>query len=591
MLHRRKGAEREHGQILVLFTLVLVVILVFASIAIDLGVLRNNKQILRNTMDAAALAGGTLLPVDGSVAGKAAAVNTLIDSTIQKNYPGLPTSAYTIAYRCLIGVSGNVADVSQVAAGVCNPSHALGHTATASDFTGAGPTRTSDCRPGLGDKCNVVVVTGTATTNYGFGGVVGITSGSTGAVQSAACNGPCGATPVTPTDLVVIIDRTASMSDADVQATRDAAKAVLQVYNPAYQRVALGLLGPSNPSSTCSGVSFGTGVKAYTSSSGYGTNTSTDLSKWIPVGLSGTDNGSPAPAYKEPYSTGTTQPYTLAPQSSNHLIAAINCFDSPGGTGTNLATPLLMAKAVLDADTRPNVTKGIILETDGQPNFGVGTASDYTCWKTNENATLVKNAGIKIYTIGFGLDGANNATCPDANGTTDSSGKSFYGKKATYVLASAASPYLVNGVSTASSDQFGCPGSGATNSNNDGDNFFCQPKSADLQAVFKYVALDLVSGGLHLIQLYPTPVVKSVSASCGSPLGGASVTITGQYFAGVLSVTVGGGAAAINLATATDTSITVTAPPGTSGSTVDILVTTGGGISPIVRPDDQCKYN
>ena len=58
--------DREHGQIIVLFALVLVVILAFAAIVVDLGLLRNNRQTLVNAMDAAALAGGTLLPVDGS---------------------------------------------------------------------------------------------------------------------------------------------------------------------------------------------------------------------------------------------------------------------------------------------------------------------------------------------------------------------------------------------------------------------------------------------------------------------------------------------------------------------------------------------
>ena len=62
MLRRRSGNEQEKGQIIVLFALVLVVILAFAAIAVDLGVLRNNRQILRNTTDGAALAGGTLMP-------------------------------------------------------------------------------------------------------------------------------------------------------------------------------------------------------------------------------------------------------------------------------------------------------------------------------------------------------------------------------------------------------------------------------------------------------------------------------------------------------------------------------------------------
>ena len=71
MLHFRGNRERERGQIVVLFALVLVVILAFTSLVIDIGLLRNNRQTLVNTLDSAALAGGTLLPVDGSVPGDA----------------------------------------------------------------------------------------------------------------------------------------------------------------------------------------------------------------------------------------------------------------------------------------------------------------------------------------------------------------------------------------------------------------------------------------------------------------------------------------------------------------------------------------
>ena len=49
-----------------LFAVFLVVILGFGAIVVDLGFLRNNRQTLVNTFDAAALAGGSRLPVDGS---------------------------------------------------------------------------------------------------------------------------------------------------------------------------------------------------------------------------------------------------------------------------------------------------------------------------------------------------------------------------------------------------------------------------------------------------------------------------------------------------------------------------------------------
>jgi Flp pilus assembly protein TadG len=230
----RRDGEREHGQIIVLFALVLVVILAFAAIVVDLGVLRNNRQILVNTFDSAALAGGKWLPVNG--AAEASDNKTLIDNTIQANYPGLPTSAYTITYKCLVGADATGPLISRDVPAVCNPAKALGHTPPVpGDFTGAGPTRVTSCRPDLGDLCNVVVIAGSANTPFSLGPVVGVTQGSTGTVVSAACNGPCGASPVIPVDLVIILDRTLSMQGNDSQGNdkitslQSAAYAVLKV--------------------------------------------------------------------------------------------------------------------------------------------------------------------------------------------------------------------------------------------------------------------------------------------------------------------------------------------------------------------------
>ncbi|MDH4142869.1 MAG: pilus assembly protein TadG-related protein, partial [Chloroflexota bacterium] len=165
----RRG--RQEGQILVLFTLVLVAMLGFAAMVIDVGVLRNDRQTLANTMDAAALAGGTLMPVDGSLPGAATKVNDLVVKTVNANFPGLSSSEYTVSYKCLIGVDTGSPPKAYVARDVpltCDPSKSLGRAPVAGDFHGAGPTRYSACDPFAGDKCNVVEVVGIATTPYTF---------------------------------------------------------------------------------------------------------------------------------------------------------------------------------------------------------------------------------------------------------------------------------------------------------------------------------------------------------------------------------------------------------------------------------------
>src|SRR5664280_188208 len=227
----RRGGKRERGQILVLFELVMIVILGFSAMVIDLGVLRNNKQILVNTLDSAAMAGASRLPVDGALdpsdPHSPESAKDLIVENMKANYPSLVVDVdYHITYKCLIraDVVTGLPMISTDIPGQCDPHNALGHVplvgtppvyAVASDFTGAGKTRVSDCKPELGDRCNVVVITGSSTTQYALTPALpgAPSSGSSGAVVAAACKGTmCGESTVVPVDLVVILDRTGSMA-------------------------------------------------------------------------------------------------------------------------------------------------------------------------------------------------------------------------------------------------------------------------------------------------------------------------------------------------------------------------------------------
>jgi hypothetical protein len=829
--HRRR---REGGQILVLFTMAIIVIMLFASIVIDLGMLRNNRQILVNAVDAAALAGGTKLPIDGCLnptpqSATAAcntvnvaavnAMNALVTSTLTASYPGITGANYTISYRCLIGVtSSNQPYVSRDVPVVCNPRHAgstpgspgADHNVTAADFRGAGITRYAYCYPHLGDKCNVVVVEGATTTAYTFGRVAGVNSGSTGTVASAACNGPCGQPPAAPVDLVIIIDRTGSMLNPDkTQTTKDAANAILGVYDPTVQRIALGLLGPSKLNETCSGanggpavavnvasdftlntpstgtsntwvregntpsggagsiqifnpdgtdagdllvaaitVSGGTGVRvagntstaqpghpstgnpnvpgstptgwtlirrmnsttnislltyykvatvadesvnSYTwtltpnarasgaivrytgvdpanpinvnglpgsgsgnsltapsvntdgnqvaivgffatangsgsgsyfgnpnngmnetfeirhpnsagpslggvrgsqSSQGstgtttvsadgngqwlaqhigltpvpvdtYGTNPATDLAKWIPIGFSGTDTDAPAPAYFESYSNGLG---VINP--TTHLASAIDCHDAAGYT--NLATPIAMATYYLQHYGRPHVTWGILLETDGYPQYGgTGDPGNYTCQQSVANAAAAKavtNADgkpIQLFTVGFGLDGANDNNCPDGFGSP------YRNVNVTKALSDMATP--PDQTPTPDGVNSGC----VPAENTDQDHFFCSPKTSDLETTFKTIATQLAGDRSHLVQLDPLPAVYSLSPSTG-PCS-AVINVTGKYFTGVTSVKFGG--VNVGYTFNSDTSIRINNCPAGAPGTFDIIVTTPGGSS------------
>jgi hypothetical protein len=547
-LRPRRSSDRhgQRGQVIVLFAIILVVILGFASLVVDVGMLRNDRQTLVNTLDSTALAGGTLLPVDGSKAGAAAAANTLMVNTIHANFPSLPNSAYTITYKCLIGVDTSSPPQPYISRDVpltCDPSHSLGRAPIASDFVGAGPNRFSSCNPAVGDKCNVVVVQGTATTPFSFGRVLGVNQGNTGIVTSVACNGPCGDSPLTPVDVVLIVDRTSSMSGTDTTNAKAAANSLVGIYDPAVQWLALGMIGPAVTSGGCT---------TYNASS-LGTATApADLRRWIPVGLSG---------------VGSSFSTTYAKVS-----AGISCYPN-SSVGTDLTDPMTMAAYELTHNGRTGVRKGIIFETDGQPNGAVASGPNY-CGLSSAAATAAKAQNIEVFTIGFGLDAASGGdpACPDTSGA-------FKGKTATALLDNMATQPAT-----------GTPTCDAAE-NADGDHFYCIGKtgaSTDLSNIFKAAGASLAKGTPHLVQLYPVPVVNSISPSTATHNGGTTVTITGQYFTGTTSVSFGG--TNVGFTVVDDSTIRVTSPAGTVGQTKDLQVTTPGGTTAVVS-GDRFTYN
>ena len=285
---------------------------------------------------------------------------------------------------------------------------------------------------------------------FRFGGAVGVDEGSTQPVLSAACRGPCGALPVVPVDVVLVVDRTSSMNGVDTTNARTAADSVRGIYNPAAQWLAFGALGPSQAGGSC----------ATTPATSIGTAGPVDLRRWVPVGLSGT-----GAAFATDYRTGATA-----------MAQAIACFPN-SSTGTDLADPINMAVYELTHNGRTGVHKGIILMSDGQPNASTTSTANY-CAQASTAAANAKAVGVEVFTVGFGLDGSNNIACPDTSGT-------WKGRMATALLADMA---------TTSSDDHGCPGT----ENTDDDHYYCVAKtagaSADLSNVFKSAAAALTEG-------------------------------------------------------------------------------------------------
>jgi hypothetical protein len=85
----------------------------------------------------------------------------------------------------------------------------------------------------------------------------------------------------------------------------------------------------------------------------------------------------------------------------------------------------------------------------------------------------------------------------------------------------------------------------------------------------------------------PAPVVGGVAPATGSPLGGTTVRITGTNLGGATAVKFGS-VGASSFTVESETSIAAVAPPG--AGTVDVTVTTPGGVSAAGRSDEFSYY-
>jgi Flp pilus assembly protein TadG len=164
---RRQDGER--GQILVLFTLVVVLLMVLASVVIDVGLFRTDGARLQNALDSAALAAAQSLPANQDNVDEVR--QTAADYT-DANYPGL--AAPTTGFACLIGVDANGLPRVTDMPSICKVSFAANNA----NWRCTGLVCWAPCDPSTvaTDACNTVIVADSATRPYTFGRAVGINS-------------------------------------------------------------------------------------------------------------------------------------------------------------------------------------------------------------------------------------------------------------------------------------------------------------------------------------------------------------------------------------------------------------------------------
>jgi hypothetical protein len=509
---RRRG---EDGAVALMTVFLSLVIFGVAAIAIDIATLAMQRQKLHDAVDAAAHAGAFAMPGDGASAIAAAR------SIAFANDPDLAWDFTQqnpkIRLWCVVASNGQTPPGVQAPqiGSTCNPGAGPYDVSKYPDLRCNGVICKIPCAPSPTTSCNTVEVVAEKEVPFGFANVFGDSEGSTGSVASAACKGSCGAEAPNPMDIVIMADRTYSMSTTNRRAMVDGIESALRTMNPAMHYVALGALHKSEGTNASCMTSPWPEPRAQgsrESDSAYDTFIQGEVQKgkWVPV-----------PFSNNYLVTGASTP-TL--NSTSVLARSVSCIRStysPIPYRTHLASALkgasryLLGKdpnnlASLPTDRPGVVKKAIIFETDGKPQeilnknstgLGLNTAGDMgvggesnsqisqACKNFTDIATQTKNDAQKpiIITIGFG--DANTATC----------GSSTTTRNVRDALAAAASPHPVTGA--ASKAESDCSTTAEkTAENGDGDYYYCASNGSELGPIFQ-TALTSLSGGIKLVKL------------------------------------------------------------------------------------------
>lgn len=464
--------DRDGGAVAVLIALLAVAIFGAAALAFDIARLSYERQNLQNTLDTAAQAGAFELPAD-----PVAARTQALAFAATADPDATPANGLTVDFWCIVASTGALRQVNTAQIpGTCNPGAGPYNSTTYPGLV-CNTTRCAiPCNPvNLTITCNTIRVAANKNVPFAFAPVLGIGSGQTGAVASIACKGTCGEDSPNPMDVVVVADRTPSMSDSDRNSMVGAIKSMFNQMDQTTQYVALTTIGKSFAQSGCS-------TRAAT---GYDQAGAT----WVATPFSNT------------YKTAANDP----------VISGLNCLNQ-GYPGTDLSSPLKAAARYalgLDANNLGSLPsrvgtprKVIIFETDGRPQVNNGTSNNTTstaltpagdirysdsnlttaCNNFRTVAANAKAQGILIITIGFG--DAATRDCTNVSGP------------ATYLAAAAS-----NGLDGSPSVASPC-GTAAQRAleNADKDFYFCAAAGSDLADIFE-TAIAQASKSIRLVPL------------------------------------------------------------------------------------------
>ncbi len=437
--------------------ILMVVLAGSAALTFDLARLRHERHLIQAAVDLGSLAGATLLPV--STPATAAAAEATARQIAVQNAPKLASAGLSINFACVVSDpegngGGDAFDLG----------FACGSHSWTGGWTSRGGKAIHACDPYTGIVCNTIRMSASSVVPYFFAPVLGFDQGNTGAVRAAACQGYCGQSE-SPLDVVLVIDRTSSMSVSDIANLKDAIldtstaeDSMLEYYDPSDVSIGLVALPYKSSSNPC--------AISTTQTYRYPAPTS-DLPRWQVVGLSND--------YRLPGGA-------LNPGST--LVQDIQCLQRAGSTNvtvngrsdshgqTNHGEPLRQAQALLNQG-RPDAPNVIVFFADGESNEPYGFSP---CSYAVTSATNAKAAGTTFFSLAYGAVGAR---CQYDTG-------SWANAWATRFLSTAASPFTATGLPSNDNQPGGC----ATSENADGDFYFCESRGEDLQDVFKRIAVQ-----------------------------------------------------------------------------------------------------
>ena len=366
------------------------VLLGMAALVLDLGLGWYAKRQLQASVDAAALAGAQELPSSANAVARA-------HEYILKNPTrGVDDVQETIITRCLAVAPG--------------------------------------CAP-----VNAVQVSASANADTAFARVFGINSMNVGA-KATACQ-PCGAKPL---DIMVVLDRTGSMSEGGtpnkLANARTGIVTFLNFLDAGTALVGLAVLPPSNTlANRCSNPS--------TSTSWYDSVSS--VYTVVPLANDFKVNGSI--------------------NNSSNLIQTLSC-QVPNGT-THYSLAIQAAQAELNANGRATAQDVIIFLTDGAANTGPSYFSSGNAERTQpcqsgvNSAAAAKAAGTWVYTIGYSI------------GTDQCQRNRLNGAESPAITPDAALRAMASNAG----------------------NYFVRPDTGQLNTIFTAIAADISAGSSRLV--------------------------------------------------------------------------------------------